>query len=75
MVKLLITAGNAGCGWYAIIAFAKSEEITQVILTARSAKKAETAIEGLMKETGKPREVGQLTKEHTADGCVFLSVG
>jgi hypothetical protein len=55
--KLLLTAGNAGCGYYALVKFAKESEIKECWLTARSDKKAQDAIASLVKETGKPREV------------------
>ncbi|GMI42574.1 hypothetical protein TrCOL_g10247 [Triparma columacea] len=57
--KLLLTAGNAGCGYYALVKFAKESEIKECWLTARSDKKAQDAITSLVKETGKSREFFQ----------------
>lgn len=55
-MTFLMTAGNAGAGYYSIIALAKrGDEVKKMILTSRSKEKAEAAISNLMDETGKPR--------------------
>eukprot|EP00605_Chrysophyceae_sp_TOSAG23-4_P002630 GSChrysophyteH1.ASY1.ANO1.2906.1 assembled CDS len=54
---VLITGANQGVGYEACKQVSADSKTSKIILTCRSAAKAETAIASLMRDTNKPREL------------------
>mmetsp|Transcript_22850 Transcript_22850/g.60360 ORF Transcript_22850/g.60360 Transcript_22850/m.60360 type:complete len:339 (+) Transcript_22850:59-1075(+) len=69
MVVIAITGGASGIGYEAARQLSSVPEVTKIVITARSAQKADGAISKLVKETGKDKsfydsvivELGDLT--------------